>query len=115
MTDLIKREDAIIAIEWGVECTAEEWKKDGRALCAKKIRELPSVTPSRPTGHWIDIAEQKPDVGISVLVCDIEDDIYLTHLTRADRFFDDSGNCIKNIVAWMPLPKPYKAEKESAE
>ena len=91
-----------------------EWLKDKDIIklksqeenARKELSELPSVQPSRK-GHWIDIDEQKPDVGISVLVCDDEDDIYLTHITREGKFFDEYGNYIKGIVAWLPLPKPY--------
>lgn len=74
------------------------------------ITYMDSVT--QKSGKWIDIDEQKPDVGISVLVCDDEEDIYLTHITSDGVFFDEWGNKIKGIVAWMPLPEPYKAESE---
>ena len=76
-------------------------------LLLMAVEDEPSVQPSRK-GHWISIDKQKPDVCISVLVCDEEDDIYLTHITRENRFFDEYGNYIKGIVAWMPLPEPYK-------
>ena len=57
MSDLVEREAVLKAIQWDVECTAEEWKKDGRALCAKKIRELPSVT--QKSGKWTLMYEPK--------------------------------------------------------
>lgn len=65
--------------------------------------------------NWISICESFPPKGQDILVCDIDGDIYLTH--RVDYYsswhcLDDMGNKIKNIRAWMFLPKPYKEWKD---
>lgn len=52
---------------------------------------------------------QLPDVGQEVLICLKSGDI------RIDSFEDDADGCyfyefddMENVVAWMPLPKPYE-------
>ena len=59
---------------------------------------------------WIQISERPPQVGIDVLICDIEGDIFLTHRTTFGNYFAEIGCEIKNVKAWMPLPEPYKEE-----
>lgn len=58
---------------------------------------------------WIDVENGLPDNAADVLVCDIDGDIYMGY--RSDhngwRRTVDYEN-IKNVVAWMPLPEPYK-------
>ena len=59
--------------------------------------------------HWIPVTERLPDISKSVLICDIEGDIYLGHRTRYGDYYPDLWNDrIKNVTAWMPLPEPYK-------
>lgn len=62
--------------------------------------------------RWIPFYESEPDVGEEVLVCDVDQGIYLTWKTRYGMYFDAWGDEIKSIVAWMSLPEPYKAESE---
>ena len=59
--------------------------------------------------HWIPVAEQPPEVGKSVLICDIDGDIYLGHRTQCGYYYPDfCGDRVKNVTAWMPLPEPFK-------
>ena len=69
------------------------------------------------TGGWIPVSERLPEAGENILICDIYGDIYLTHRVKDGnnlRFYDETGNKIKCIRAWMPLPEPYK-ESEGKE
>lgn len=63
---------------------------------------------------WKIMGLELPEVGKDVLICDIDGDIYLTHRVNITKtkfaFYDVWGDKIKNIVAWMPLPKPYQEE-----
>ena len=60
---------------------------------------------------WIPCSERLPEDGQNVLFCDNDGDIMLgyhvkgrpeTHFSQ-DGTFDD----MKNVRAWMPLPKPW--------
>ena len=63
--------------------------------------------------RWIPITERLPDISKSVLICDIEGDIYLGHRTRYGDYYPDLYNDrVKNVVAWQPLPEPYKEDAE---
>lgn len=63
--------------------------------------------------QWIPVSEILPIVGEDVLLCDLDGDIFIGYLHLDGGWgFDVSGNKIKNIMAWMPLPKPYKTESE---
>lgn len=76
----------------------------------KDIDEQPTVQPEQ---HWIPVTERLPDISKSVLICDIEDDIYLGHRTRYGDYYPDFyDDRIKNVTAWMPLPEPYKGVTE---
>jgi hypothetical protein len=78
-----------------------EWLKD-----YKRLREQTS---------WIPISEHPPELESHVLVS--LDDKYVTDdyygLYGANDFdaFKD-GAVEEKVVAWMPLPEPYKAESE---
>ena len=75
-----------------------------------KVRELPSVIPQKP--RWIPVAERLPKESNEYLVSTVWEDV------TTDYFRTDSGWMTfekKEILAWMPLPQPYKAESEGEE
>ena len=124
MQDLISRQAAIDAIDtglWGVE-----WDE---ALATAMLKDLPSA--DRPQ-EWIPCSERLPNEGEVVLVCmrieshkaeweeqrsiefgRISSDRYDFNGTGwewlnesgADYWQADWNN---SILAWMPLPKPWK-------
>ena len=67
---------------------------------------------NNPKVDNIHAEESEPSV---TLICDIDGDIYLTHRVNISstkfEFYDEWGDRIKNIVAWMPLPAPYQVEE----
>ena len=63
--------------------------------------------------HWIPFTpETMPEDNVDVLVCDMEEEIYLSHMTKHKKFFDIYGDEIKGLVAWQPLPSPYREEDD---
>lgn len=59
--------------------------------------------------HWIPVTERLPAMGKSVLMCDIDGDIYLGHRTQCGYYYPDfCGDRVKNVTAWCNLPEPYK-------
>jgi len=101
------------------------------------INNLPSVTPTR-TRKWIPISERLPEDDGKYLVTMkgiISNFFYISTTSYAkdlhkvnkydfkngigDGWYGYDGEYgyykIDNVVAWMPLPTPYKAEMESEE
>ena len=93
----------------------------------KKVMEtiknniVPSVTP---TQGWIPVSERLPEAGEYVgdvdkyyLVQNEYGDMLVARYTHSEYWeqifqFKPIGD---EIVAWMPLPEPYKAEREDKE
>lgn len=67
---------------------------------------------------WIPVSERLPKNGTSVLFCDDEGDIYNGYCLVRDggRYHNwmeyHNADRIKNVVAWMYWPDPYKGEEE---
>lgn len=59
--------------------------------------------------NWIPVTEKLPAMGKSVLMCDIDGDIYLGHRTQCGYYYPDfCEDKIKDVRAWCELPEPYK-------
>lgn len=64
---------------------------------------------AKAAGRWIDVNVDDPDIGQDVLICDIDGDIYKGYLSGYDGWRrSEDFEKIKSVVAWMPLPEPYK-------
>ena len=67
-------------------------------------------------GEWIPVTEKLPNDGEEVLFCDLFGDVMLGYHPKDWKrtHFAERGSweLQKNVVAWMPLPKPYIAESE---
>ena len=69
---------------------------------------------AKAAGPWISVSQELPinNHGTDVLVCDIDGDIYKAYLSDYDGWRrSDDFEKIKSVVAWMPLPEPYKGGK----
>lgn len=84
------------------------------------IDRLPSITPK---ARWIPVSEGLPEHNMSVLITvrRYDDEIVVRsgyYYSNGDNsiFHADNGNCWgideDGLLAWMPLPQPYKAESE---
>jgi len=71
------------------------------------------MSSSEKPNKWIPLSKEMPIIGEDVLLCDLDGDIYISYLHLNGGWgFEYCGNEIKNVVAWMPLPLPYKVESE---
>ena len=70
-----------------------------------KIAEK-AVSPYR----WIPCENDLPDIGMTVLFCDIDGDEFIGH--RALHWWWSVDEKVKNVIAWMPLPEAYKPNKK---
>jgi hypothetical protein len=110
--DLIKREDAIKAVR-----ESKPWHFNEIVPVLSAIKGIPSAEPKQ---EWIPCSERLPRPYTEVLVCDECGWISLGLYRPCDVTEKDSGwstlTRIKiptdGIIAWMPLPEPYKAESE---
>ena len=83
-----------------------------------EIKALPSVILARKKEEWIPCSEKLPKPNELVdnarkyyLIQDEYGDMYVARYTSGGWISIDSI-LQDNVVAWMPLPEPYKAESE---
>ena len=77
------------------------------------IGELPSVTPKPKTGKWILVSERLPEEYREIIITDVEtSDTYLSRYIGDGYWECDNGLFKDRIIAWMPLPEPYKEVSE---
>ena len=145
MSDLISRQAAIDAIEFGITYAKAINKETGEVKelfqasndelrkAEDRIKQLPSAQPEQ---RWIPFKtrpltkeekEEHPEWD-GILDCKLPDDgqrILVNVSVRGhesvqyDEFYTDDGSYLDSgyeigteATAWMPLPKPYKAESE---
>jgi len=104
------------------------WNSDGdKDYCMESLRdfvaELPPVTPQQKMGQWIPVNERLPEVADCYAVTkQIGSDLIVSacyfdgiNNWHNDNWINNERNYLTDIVAWMPLPEPYKAESEDKE
>lgn len=75
---------------------------------------------------WIPVSERMPEDGIPCICTVYNTDIYRDNIQVYDNYLvydeyteqwidDDMELCPYDVIAWMPLPEPYKAESEVSE
>lgn len=99
-SDTISRQAAIDALGNGAMVNYQASGHDNGLIKAiNVIKGLPSAEP-----QWIPVTERLPEYGVEVLAHDEFGDFSINHVIdeeTGDWFFD-------GVVAWMPLPKPWK-------
>ena len=84
------------------------------------VKALPSVTPARKKEEWIPCDEKPPkpnelvdNVRKYYLIQDEYGDMHVASYLRNGWISIDSFYTLEDdVIAWMPLPEPYKAESE---
>ena len=108
MDDLISRQAAIDAVAEGLKRTFVEY----RDVAEKMLNKVPSA---QPEPHWIPCSERLPEEGEVVLTqAKFKDDMKMAVSSRIDyNYWTGWGTRDINIIAWMPLPKPYKEHDDA--
>ena len=114
MDDTISRAAALDALD-RLEYTPGEWATNGLAMCKDVIKALPPAQPG-----WIPCSERLPDNNRQVLV--YARSVHFA-LAKYDEMREADGTYkmqwvtfdawkpfynIKEVIAWMPLPKPWE-------
>lgn len=96
MNDLISRAEVI---EW--YCKSECESKYCGIPC-REVEEMQGLPPASP--RWIPVTERLPEYGTQVLSTNKDDDYEINHIID-----EEDGEWFYNgVVAWMPLPQPWK-------
>lgn len=102
MNDTIYRQEAIDAVyehEFSNWCDKDE--------VSTILNDLPSA--ERPQGEWIPCSERLPDVDVEVLATVDWSDVRIAWLMKGGAWETDEYILASDeILAWMPLPNPYK-------
>ena len=106
MSDLINRQDAIDAVLNGLLAWSHMpmWRE-------QKILDMVKKVP--PAQQWIPVSERLPKERVAVLVwCPERKNIYCACYEEKQWWiFGAYFNKIEfDVVAWMPLPKPWEGE-----
>lgn len=118
MEDLISRQAAKRALEDRyIELQKRhDDKRYETNYCLNTILELPSVNPQK--SGWIPVSERLPEDNELVLFSTKTDRVFEGRFfsDNTDRqwysFRDETFAWNNVVIAWMPLPEPYKAESE---
>ena len=62
--------------------------------------------------EWIPVTERLPEG--EVLCCDIRGDMLVGYVSLGEYGYEaeSDGVILLDVVAWMPLPKPYERKEE---
>jgi len=135
MSDLIERQAAIDATAYsnisvtisgkrGFQNYKEEFEKACVAIRDKYIEALKNLPSAQPETQWIPCSERMPEIDETVLITIKEkydgDKEYHYHTDVADHLINDGWLTFNDwdegqeihIIAWMPLPEPWKGEEK---
>ena len=120
--DCINRQ-AVLSMQYRIDDSATLSTRD--VVNVDDIEDLPPVTPKPKTGHWIPVSERMPEVDDEYIITirerwgeDEEWDYETTTAFYSGKWspsYDVDEGQEWEVIAWMPLPKPYKptdSEKE---
>ena len=89
---------------------------------ARKLRKLPTVAIPSAEPKWIPVSEPPKELGTYLIQTDGEPYMCQCRWTDVNPFWTDYKTKphwnifdlpqYSKVVAWMPLPEPYKAESE---
>lgn len=82
------------------------------------VEIIKAVTPQEQEPRWIPVSERLPKEFETVILSTDKDEVftadYLGKMNDGSDCFDDNDGMEweGDVLAWMPLPEPYKAESE---
>jgi hypothetical protein len=76
--------------------------------------ELAKLPPVQPEQRWIPVSERLPDYDEEVLTCIESGSVEIHRLEKGDYWeyqYGDWTTDLYEVIAWMPLPEPYKPQE----
>ena len=104
MRDLISRQAAIEAMDGFNACGYVE---EPFERLEKALKEIP------PAQQWIPCSERLPEAtGVYIVTCNIYNGDKVDGVTATWSYWRRNEWMMKDVLAWMPLPKPYGGDEE---
>ena len=102
MSELIKREDAINAVELFFK---DSYIEDADVHCADMVYEIDHIPTASP---WHRVEDELPEIGKIVLVYDDWDRLSICQLDNSYRWLRQGGGWFNGPCAcyWMPIEPP---------
>lgn len=96
----------------------EEYNKawnDGVKAYWNGLKELPSEpVENTDTAGWIPVTERLPEEREVVLITNDKGNVrYGQFRGTRGKYWHWKGNTLEEVIAWMPLPEPYREDGES--
>ena len=109
MNDYIDRQAAIDAVYGAFRFKNVDDFVDYRDIAVETIKVLPSAQPKQ---QWIPVNEMLPKQGQEVICQCRASIITVLKLDAGGDWYQDANHCYMRgfVIAWMPLPEPYKGE-----
>lgn len=77
-----------------------------------------NALPSAQLERWIPTTEKLPKYGKTVIITNDKGNVRCGRFEGVEFWKDDGdsywtfkGNTVEHVLAWMPLPEPYKGEQ----
>ena len=111
--DVISRETASDAIFNIGMCTCSTKEVEVASECLRAVEALPLVTPLYDNSGWIPVSEKPKEAGSYMTTLDYGE----YGLSAGQRYYhgDDYGWSDVCVIAWMPLPEPYKPQESEGK
>lgn len=101
------KEDAIIH----AQCVCSASSEAGYPTAFIHVQALRLLLDELEKSSWIPVDKWLPDDGRRVLLCDQSEAIHYGTRHHNAWWSDVTSDDVKGVVAWMPLPEPYKAKE----
>lgn len=82
-----------------------------RSLLAEAMEKLAKLEDKEESGGWIPCSERLPENNTDVIVCFYGGTVTEMRYWGNGTFQGIYEHTTKVIVAWMPLPEPYREEE----
>ena len=77
------------------------------------VSAIENLPTAEPEPHWIPCSERLPEAtGVYIVTCNIYNGDKVDGVTATWSYWRRNEWMMKDVLAWMPLPKPYGGEQD---